>query len=152
MTFLKEKFEATFIPVPECGCWIWEGCDDGLKGYGKIWNNGKLLNAHRVSWQLYIGPIPKGIDVCHSCDTPSCVNPKHLFLGTRKDNMQDCVAKGRYARNGKKGEDHNMVKLSTQDVINIRNDSRMIKTIAADYHIHRDMVWRIKARRNWTHV
>ena len=56
---------------------------------------GKTVRAHRISYQLFIGPISKGMMVCHSCDNPLCVNPKHLFLGTQKDNIQDLMKKNR---------------------------------------------------------
>ncbi len=76
-------------------CWLWTGFLNN-KGYGQIGvANNKLAYTHRVSYALYIGEIPKGLLVLHKCDTPACLNPEHLFLGTQKENMQDCKRKGR---------------------------------------------------------
>ncbi len=77
-------------------CWLWKPSGK-KKPYGQIRVNGKSLLAHRASWQAHFGDIPQGLLVCHRCDTPRCVNPNHLFLGTHKDNMRDCAAKGRGA-------------------------------------------------------
>lgn len=83
------------IPVPESGCWLWTG---GLsKGYGNIMDGTRCRLAHRVSYELFVGEIPKGKQVLHRCDVPCCINPRHLFLGTRSDNMRDCFQKGRAA-------------------------------------------------------
>jgi YHS domain-containing protein len=71
-------------------CWLWTAATDG-KGYGRFDN----MAAHRFAYELYIGPIPDKLFVCHKCDNPPCVNPDHLFLGTQKDNMLDCSRKGR---------------------------------------------------------
>ena len=92
---IKERFEEKFITVPECGCWLWIATTPGF-GYGLF----KLPHknprqAHRVSWEIYNGHIPDGMYVLHHCDTPSCVNPRHLFLGTHQDNVTDCVNKKR---------------------------------------------------------
>lgn len=78
------------------GCWLWNGAT-GEHGYGSIGGEGGAgnLRANRVSWQLHYGKVPDGLHVCHRCDNPPCVRPDHLFLGTRKDNLQDAKAKGR---------------------------------------------------------
>ena len=79
-----------------CGdCWIYTG-QKTRDGYGVIGiGRTKQLRAHRVSYELHIGPIPAGMLVCHRCDTPLCIRPEHLFLGTPKDNTQDMLLKGR---------------------------------------------------------
>lgn len=86
----------------ENGCWEFTGFKN-LKGYGKLRSSGQQL-AHRVSWVIHNGDIPKGMLVCHKCDNPPCCNPDHLFLGTAKDNAHDAIKKGRidFSANGRK--------------------------------------------------
>lgn len=93
---LLDRFEAQYIPEPNCGCWLWIGADRGGEmEYGQIVVDGRPEAAHRVSWTLFRGPIPAGLNVLHHCDVGCCVNPTHLFLGTLSDNMIDMVMKGR---------------------------------------------------------
>lgn len=75
-------------------CWPWLGTV-GHHGYGRVSWNGRAHQAHRVSWMLTRGPIPVGMVICHSCDNPICVNPNHLWMGTQRDNVDDCKSKGR---------------------------------------------------------
>ena len=83
----------------EKGCWLWQG-NRNNQGYGFAYHDKKSRGAHRVSWMLNRGPIPEGQWVLHKCDNPPCVNPDHLFLGDRRDNMIDCLKKGRIKNGG----------------------------------------------------
>lgn len=76
------------------GCWLWTG---GLSGkrYGSLGYYGKSERAHRASYKEFVGPIPEGLHVMHTCDNTICINPKHLVLGTHTENMQDKIKKGR---------------------------------------------------------
>lgn len=93
-----ERFHQKYNVDPS-GCWMWTGgsrCNSKGVLYPRHWSdNGKSIGAHRFSFELYNGPIPTGMYVCHRCDTPMCVNPEHLFTGTHHENMHDMVSKGR---------------------------------------------------------
>lgn len=77
------------------GCWTWTAATSEF-GYGRIDTDDGLKSAHRVSWEMHVGPIPEGCSVLHSCDNPPCVRPDHLFLGTLKENTQDMLRKKRH--------------------------------------------------------
>ena len=76
------------------GCWLWFG-PKHKQGYGQIKINGRMHKASRLMYEYFYGVKPEKWKVCHTCDTPSCVRPNHLFLGTQLDNVRDCIAKGR---------------------------------------------------------
>src|SRR5687767_594625 len=79
------------------GCWEWQGVKNA-NGYGSFNFNKKRTYAHRFSYQDQVGPIPAGLDLCHSCDNRICVCPSHLRPGTREENVADAVSRGRHAR------------------------------------------------------
>lgn len=84
-------------------CWLWIGRTNGSEGYGKLsWHNADVY-AHRLSWELHVGPVPLGLWVLHRCDNPPCVRPDHLFLGTHEDNMLDAARKHRLRNQWHKG-------------------------------------------------
>ena len=127
-------------------CWPWKGATN-KDGYGKTWVSGKFLQAHRLSWELANGPIPVGLSICHKCDNPPCVNPQHLFTGTTAANMADRNRKGRHAH----GARHYRAKLNAEQVVSIRNDTRVGRVIAEEYGIHTETVYGIKNRWSWKH-
>lgn len=93
----ENEAEARFwAAVDKSGaCWLWRGAVTS-RGYGTMSIEARTVRVHRFSWELHNGSIPTGMVVCHHCDTPLCVNPWHLFVGTRLDNKRDCVRKGRH--------------------------------------------------------
>jgi hypothetical protein len=101
-------------------CWEWQGAKTGMPGmlYGTIKINKKRWTAHRLAYVLHFGEIPAGMLVCHTCDNPPCCNPRHLFLGTHKDNHQDMLSKQR--GNPPRGDTHPHAKLSEMAVREIR--------------------------------
>jgi hypothetical protein len=99
-------------------CWVWMG-GTYPEGYGEIKIDGYVRLAHRVSWEIANGEVPDGLCVLHKCDNPACVRPDHLFLGTKKDNVDDMVNKGRH-RNNSAGERNANRKLTNTDVIAMR--------------------------------
>jgi hypothetical protein len=137
------------------GCWEWNGYKD-RDGYGVIGLMGKYDKAHRISYRLNVGDIPKGMFVCHHCDNPPCVNPEHLFLGTPKDNTRDMINKGRRKDGGKPhlGEKNGNAKLSERDVIKILSLRGKIShvEISRMYNVHRSTITNIMSRKKWPHL
>lgn len=103
-------------------CWMWKGAKKP-SGYGNVRRNKVYTTAHRLAWELTFGPIPKGMQIQHSCDTPSCCNPNHLMLGTVVSNYVDMLKKGRDKtnhRNRRYGIDNHNAKLTKEQVEEIR--------------------------------
>lgn len=137
-------------------CWVWMGTKQ-YQGYGliKTTENKKQINhpAHRVSYEMAYGPIPKGMLVCHKCDNPPCVNPDHLFLGTHADNGKDMASKGRSLR----GTRNSKAKITEQDVRDIRDSFKDrgwgdLPALAAHYNLDRSSLYHIANRKTWKHV
>ncbi len=142
----RERFESKFRVTP--GCWIWlKGLN---KGYGQYWDGKKNRRANRFSYELYVGPVPDHLSVCHRCDNPICVNPDHLWLGTNDANTLDRVLKGRNAR--VLGSAQSTAKLTDEQALEIRRASGMHKEIAARYGISTSNVSYIKSLKTWAHL
>lgn len=133
----RARFEAKFVRRE--GCWEWAAFRSGY-GYGKFGVGRKVFPAHRVSYTLYAGTIPDGLCVLHRCDNPPCVNPDHLFLGTKADNSRDMSLKGRSG---------GTPKLTPDQVKEIRMDARKQTSIAKDYKIDQSQVSHIKSFQQW---
>ncbi len=135
------------------GCILWAGPVNG-KGYGQMGYDYENLMAHRVSYELFVGPIPEGLHVLHRCDTPGCINPTHLFVGTQSDNVQDMLDKGRGG--DRHGERSGTAKLSEEQVLAIRTryaqgDITQAE-LASEYSVSRPTITVIITGRNWAHL
>lgn len=158
-------------------CWIWTG-SLSRTGYGSFWMRGDNYIAHRAAYMLFVGDVPDDLFVCHCCDTPACVNPDHLFLGTAQDNSQDMVNKGRSMKGRRRprgeikrgdqhwthiygtsrlprGASHPLSKLTDDDVRDIRtrrDGGCGLKELAAEYGITATNISYIARRKTWKHV
>lgn len=123
----------TFIE-PNTGCWLWERSVNS-RGYGQICAAGKTHLAHRVSYESFHGSAA-GFFVCHKCDTPLCVNPSHLFLGTPRDNLMDAYRKER------KGK---ITAIKWREILTLLSQGESGRSVAKKYNIdHSAIIWRRK--------
>lgn len=166
---LSERLMARVSKL-DSGCWLWTGTVNGA-GYGTIGLGSAAMGkgfVHRVSYELFVGPITKGMIVCHHCDVKRCVNPDHLFLGTYLDNIIDSQRKGRWRMGPTwastdrmqwqkecRGERHGQSKLSDSDVAEIRRrhaSGETMAELARHFPVTRRMISNIIHRRNWAHI
>lgn len=160
-----ERFWARVDAATPDKCWIWKGAKTAA-GYGTIMSEprrrsaeNRTLLAHRVSYMIHHGN-PGRLFVCHRCDNPPCVNPNHLFAGTQSDNMRDCRKKERtidFTSPGKRrrGDEHWKAKLTTADVISIREARRTGTPISVLGNIHgvdKSTIARVSRGDSWGHV
>lgn len=139
---------------PNSGCWIWMGAYSPINGYGVVRYMSKTHRAHRMAfWAASGRPVPKTFDVCHKCDNRLCVNPDHLFLGTRRQNMRDCISKGRFKfLEPMVGEKSPNSKLTEKQVMSIRRDRRSQRAIARAYGVDKGTIACIVKRKTWKHL
>lgn len=144
-----QRFEWSYIPEPNSGCWLWLKSISET-GYGWFYFPPRnMVAAHIASWELHRG-TRKGLCVLHSCDTPCCVNPDHLRLGTYKDNADDRDKRQRRAP--PKGIKNGRAKLTEARVLAIRADKRRPRFIARDYNVPLSTVQKIRHRQTWKHL
>jgi hypothetical protein len=146
---IREKLDPTGERDREV-CWIWQG-KKNRQGYGKLWSKeapGKEVLAHRASYEAFTGCDPQDQCVLHTCDVPSCCNPDHLYVGTRKDNAEDRVDRDRQAR----GENHGQAQLKAVDVWILRERyarKEPLAEIARDLGISYKHAWKIAKGHTW---
>lgn len=137
-----------YVTDPESGCWIWQGAKSS-EGRAMVSRWTGECVAARLFAKHFNGPIHPELEVCHRCDNPSCVNPAHLFLGTKSDNQRDCEQKGRRDRRGER----NPANVLSEDAVrSIWSDPRRQGCIAAEHGVHRTTINLIKTGRKWAHV
>lgn len=152
---LKERLLSRIKENPRTGCWEWQGST--CRGYGRITTGSRTdgsrrtESTHRLSYRLFHGEVPEGKEVCHTCDNPRCINPAHLFAGTRQDNVDDRETKGRNVV--MVGESNGRAKLTRGDVASIRREHSMYRTpytkLAAQYGVHKKTISDAINGQNW---
>lgn len=127
MIDLRDRFERFVHPEPTSGCWLWRGGD--ARGYGvfNLPNKRGVVSAHRMSYTLYVAPIPAGLNVLHKCDVRCCVNPAHLELGTQRENMLQRGQRNRMS--WPRGANHSSTKFTDEQIEDIRNDPRSTRVV-----------------------
>lgn len=140
-----ERFHQKY-EINESGCWLWiAGTRPNGKGvpYGRHFIDGKSIGAHRFSFEIAHGVIPKGMYVCHKCDMPLCVNPDHLFVGTHHDNMRDMVQKKR-SFTGRGENKKGLAKLTNQQADQIRKMNMSDTKISVFFGVSQTTISKIK--------
>ena len=149
---LEERFAEKFQKVTKINgaCWLWVARKDN-NGYGVVGSGGSGL-AHRLSWEKHNGKsIPVGLDILHSCDNPSCVNPDHLRPGTQKDNAQDMTSRNRQCR----GSRHPRARFTEEQVLDIRRrlaSGESCCAVARSFGVWYTAIQAIKVRETWKHL
>jgi HNH endonuclease len=131
-------------------CHPWTGSTS--HGYGMVTVNRRTFRAHRVAYELYVGPIPDGLLIRHTCDNPACCNPRHLLTGTDLDNKWDSIERGRHNFGKKNGS----ARLTDEQVLAIRaqyaSGRYLLRELGAIYGVSRVHVGRIVHGKKWAHL
>lgn len=128
-------------------CWEWKGSKHLRDARGQFIINGRREYAPRIAYEIIKGPLPDGMYVCHTCDNPNCVNPRHLFAGTNQENQEDCTVKGR-----------KKAKMTPEIVRAIRKEcipeSREFgySALARKYGVNPGAIWNAHNRTRWAWV
>lgn len=154
---LRDRFMKKIV-VADSGCWEWTGTIAG-GGYGYVYADKKLKRAHRVSYELFVGEIPDGLNIIHKCDNRKCVNPEHLIAGTQSENIIDCYRKGRSWRTTSPekqvvGEKSPHSKLKESDVLFIRDNRFLMKErdLAKMFNVGYAVIHAILIGKTWKHL
>ena len=159
MRTVEQRFNEKVTKNSGEECWSWTAATNDY-GYGILRVDGKNLRAHRISWEIHVGPIPPGMRVLHRCDNPPCTNPDHLFCGTMKDNTQDMLKKGRNASvtrpdRIRRGSQIGTSKLTEDQVVEIKrklSNGFSLSVLAGEYNVDMSNISIIKRGIGWKHV
>ena len=148
---IKDRLLSKMSVNVDTGCWEWTGYKNN-NGYGTIGIDRRMVLAHRASFSVFKGPIPKGHVVMHSCDNRKCINPAHLSAGTQSDNIKDALNKGRVVVPSKEKEEHWNARLTEAAVSDIRTSTLTNKQLALKYAVSPRNIALIKQRKAWRSV
>jgi hypothetical protein len=150
--FSMERFIEAFWAKVHKGerCWLWQGAKKH-DGYGLINRHGKMMLAHRFAWEQANGPIPAGKFALHHCDTPACVNPSHMYLGTKKDNAADMYARGRDGSSGEKNIHAKLTEEQARKILTLKGSISGVK-LAKEYDVYPGTIHAIWRRHTWKHI
>lgn len=148
---VKQRIKRNIIK-DDNNCWIWQK-GKTQDGYGQISIDGEKRRTHCVSYEEWVGDIPEGKEVCHSCDVRDCCNPKHLFVATHKENIDDMVKKGRRAfSSGSKNSNAQLTENSVKDIFFRISCGENVRDIAEYYGVGGHVISKIKTLENWKNV
>ena len=147
-----EQRLARYTSAPdERGCTLWTASKFS-NGYGLLRWNGLSRLAHKAAWELVNGPVPSGLHVCHSCDTPACVNVVHLWLGTQAQNVADMDAKGRGNRPVFKGVENTQSILTDDAVREIFTSKASHAALGRKFGVYHTAIYKVRSKESWRHI
>lgn len=129
----------------QSGCLKWQGVTS--RGYGKISYRGRLHRAHRLFYELMVGPIPAGLELMHVCDNPRCINPNHLRAATHSENISDAYAKGR--KSVAQGPNHPRFRLSAEQVDEAMLSHEPASALAERMGVSASVIYRLRNGVTW---
>lgn len=136
--------------VSDSGCWEFNGRKDS-SGYGRFDFDSRDVSAHRTAYEIWVGPIPDGMIIMHSCDNPPCINPDHLSVGTYRDNMEDMARKGRSSV--RPGESNPFSKLTESQAIEVLNrPDKPLRYFSEKFHVSISTISKIRTGKNWSYL
>ena len=151
------RFAEKCVPR-DSGCIEWTG-GTTMNGYGLFYADGQMRPAHRWAYERMYGPLAPNLDCCHHCDNKACVNVEHLFSGTRRENMQDAVRKGRTSRGrprpSMQGSNHHHAVLRDIEVMFIRKlheEGVQMRALSDEFGVSFQSISRIVRRISWSHI
>ena len=140
---MAPKYKPVRFKITENGCWEIYSHKPITNGYIILNRKGKMIRLHRKAYEIFNGPIPNGLFVCHTCDNKICINPDHLFIGSALDNIQDMDSKGRRINS------YIPKKLTKEKVLTICQSVKSVKDLAKEYNVSRQTIYDVQQGKYW---